>query len=195
MKPAAQLSLLLSWGALSYAKQFIWFAFKVFLSCGIGWGLFRSLDLFPIEIVGYWQGQLRNLSFSFSFWEYFEWIADNWLQMMVLVIAIAAVRSYRILRNVVQTSGHAAFVTSAIANYMEVEPMTPELLRIERARRDDIVHLSLTLWIVSLKKRIFSILSQVPFLPDDAIPVRKGEVVKYREDLREYLSIATNEHR
>ena len=41
--------------------------------------------------------------------------------------------------------------------------------------------------------RIFWILTGVPFLPEDAIPGRKGGVANFREDFHKYFSESASE--
>ena len=105
---------------------------------------------------------------------------------------MVTVRTRRDLRTIGHTSNHAAFAASAISNYLEVEPMTTGLLRSQRKGEEGLRAFG-ALWREGFSNRIFAILTGVPFLPVDAIPARNGKVVKYREDIRKYLAMTTDE--
>lgn len=185
MSPAVQLTLVFLIPALAYIQQFLWFLFKVFLTVGIGWGILRSLDPFPLEIISHWQGQFLSASFGFPGEKYLGWVANNWLEIAVLVVLVITVRSSRILKAVGPTSHQAAFVATALANYLDVDPTTKRLLAPTSG-----------FWAVikdALYNRMMSTFGGVPFLPNEVIPGRKGEVVSYREDFQKYFSMAETE--
>ena len=190
MSPAVQLILGFLIAALSYIQQFLWFLFKVFLTAGIGWGILRSLDPFPLEIISRWQGQLQSASFGFLGEEYLRWVANNWLEIAALVVLIVTVRSRDVLSVVGLTSGHAAYAASALANYLDIEPTTPRLLKLQREPTSGFFRAIIK---EGLYNGMMSIFGGVPFLPDEAIPGRKGEVASFRQDFRKYLSMAETE--
>lgn len=183
MVPVLQMSLLALFALLSWSRQLFWFLFKVLLTLGIGWGIFLSLDPFPIEAISRWQLEMQTASLGVPGEQFFLWIAKNWLPIGATIVLIVTVRSRRILRDVGPTSHHAAFAASALANYLDVEPTTKGFLTADRKGT-----LSFgTIFKESLVKHITAVLQGVPFLPDDAIPGRNGEVVRYRDDLMRYL--------
>ena len=188
-----ELIILFVWGVLDWSIELVWFLLKVFVAVGIGWGILRSLTPFPMETISYWQDQLQSPSPNLPGVAYISWVADNWLSLAVLTVLVLTIRSHRILRVVGITNPHAAFAVSALANYLDVDPTTPRLLKIQGEEVVTLTRLSWTAFKDGLVGRIFWNLTGVPFLPEDAIPGRKGDVVSFKEDFRTYFSESVSE--
>ena len=155
---------------------------------GIGWGILRSFTQFPMETISYWQEHLQSTSSDHPGMAFLAWVADNWLPLAVLIVLVLAIRSYRVLRAVGPTSHHAAFAASALANYLDVNPTTPRLLKLEG---DEEVTLTRSFWTIlkeGLAGGIFNIMTGIPFLPNEVIPGRNVGVASFKEDFRKYLS-------
>ena len=146
-----------------------------------------------METISYWQEQLQSPSPNLPGVTYLAWVADNWLSLAVLIVLVLTIRSYGVLRVVAPTSHHAAFAASALANYLDVDPTTPRLLKIEGEEEVTLTRLYWTAFKAGLAGRIFWNLTGVPFLPEDAIPGRKGDVVSFKEDFRTYFSESVSE--
>ena len=183
-----ELIILFVWGVVGWSIDLVWFLVKVFVSVGIGWGILRSFTQFPLETISYWQEHLQSTSSDHPGMAFLAWVADNWLPLAVLIVLVLAIRSYRVLRAVGPTSHHAAFAASALANYLDVNPTTPRLLKLEG---DEEVTLTRSFWTIlkeGLAGGIFNIMTGVPFLPNEVIPGRNVGVASFKEDFRKYLS-------
>jgi hypothetical protein len=103
-------------------------------------------------------------------------------------VLVLTIRFNRLLSAVGPTSEHAAFAASALANYFDIDPTTPRLLKIE-AKED--VTLTRALWTIfkqGLADRIYFVMTGVPFLPNEAIPGRKGSVASFKGDFCSHYS-------
>ena len=67
---------------------------------------------------------------------------------------------------------------------------SPRLLKLQRAPTSGFFGAMIK---EGLYSSMMSIFGGVPFLPDEAIPGRKGEVASFRQDFRKYLSMAETE--
>ena len=188
-----ELIILFVWGVLDWSIELAWFLVKAFVAVGIGWGILRNFTPFPMETISYWQEQLQSPGPNLPGVAYLAWVADNWLSLAVLTVLVLTIRSHRILRVVGITSPHTAFAASALANYLDVDPTTKSRLKIEGEDEATLTRLYWTIFKESLVGRIFWNLTGVPFLPEDAIPGRKGGVANFREDFRNYLSESASE--
>jgi len=180
----------------SWLLQLGWFLFRLFIGAAVAWGLIGSLERFPYGEVAYWQARISSATLDFPGADVFLWCSRSWFEIAVLVLLLNSMRARRVLSDVGPTSHHAAFATSALANYLSVNPTTPRLLDSERSERSGALS---GFWKSMLSEaiygRIFRVLCGVPFLPDEAIPARDGRPVRFQEDLELAMSHQSRERR
>lgn len=169
-----------------YLMSFAWFLLKVFLGIGIAWGFIQSIDPPPSQLLAQLHMWVAAIDPEFPGGQYLFWIAANWWQFAIGYTALMVADVRRLVPKIVETSGHAAFAASALANYLNIEPTTKRFLNMHRNR------LGLLASFVEIMKqgigdRLFSIFAGVPFLPDQAMPGRNGEVARFRDDVEQII--------
>jgi len=167
--------------------QFAWFLGRLFLAVVIIWGLVTSFKPFPYETVRSWQELLSTGTPDFPGAQLFLWCAGQWLQLSILVLLLNSMRGRRVLSEVGLTSHHAAFASTALANYMSITPSTPRLLGIEE-KSDSLKGFWKSMWSEVIYGRFLRIFGGVPFLPDEVIPEREGRAASLKEDLEHFAA-------
>ena len=164
----------------SWVFQFAWLLARLFIAAAIGWGLIQSFAPFPYEPVRYWQELVSTATLDFPGAELFLWCADEWFEIAVVVLLLKSIRISRLITDVAMTSHHAAFAVSALANYFRINPTTTRLLKTKGLWKPLLAE--------GIYSRLFRVLTGVPFLPEEAIPERKGRAVSLTEDLEQFAT-------
>jgi len=163
---------------------FIFYLLKILLIVMIIIGAFNSMQSAPYQFINDAQEFSSFTNNQFIGSSLLVWLSQSWFQLIMIIILFKIINISRSLSTITQTSGHAAYSSTAIANYLKISPSSQRQLNAIKEKGNlsfvDIIK-------DVLIQRVESWFTGVPFLPDDVIPERNGESVSLGKDMVKIL--------
>jgi len=152
---------------VSYLFGFIFIIFKVTLIVLILFGAFNSMQSAPFQFIHDAQEftSLANNQFIGS--GLLNWISLNWFQLTMMIILFKIIGISQIVSKTEQTSHHAAYSSTAITNYLQINPISQEHLdTLEEKGEVSLIYIFKD----ALMQRFVTWFSGMVILPNDVIP-------------------------